>query len=274
MAIDAIARNVEEFLSRANRELALRYAVGAVQPLLASPTDAVRFALHDRVFKQIKGHGYQPSDFEVVDYEQFELSEHLPLFRGPRPSREALDSGEFFCVMGAAQTFGRLVREPWPNLLSGAIGLPVLNLGQGGLGPDFFLHKDLVALAQRARFIIVQVMSGRSIGCSEYPGSRRNTRIGSEKIMRTSVLKRVWIDDRQKALEIVRRWNANYLEAAAGCETRSRAPHCWSGFRGGRRQTGSRKICWMSWTGANFRILWARNCTGMLQHFFRRLMST
>jgi hypothetical protein len=198
-------------LSEHPREQALRYAMRAIEPLLECPSDNLRFALRGKVFKQFKGVPYQKCDFESVDYCQFELPKQFTMFRGARPANEALARGNYFCVMGAAQTLGRLVKLPWPTLLSMAIGVPVLNLRRGGVGPDFFLNKKLLRIAHQARFVILQVMSGRSIGCSEYPGGR-TVKMDGEKFNRWYVLEKLWNDSPQKALEYVRRWNATYFE--------------------------------------------------------------
>jgi hypothetical protein len=208
---DDIARHVDELLLSANREVALRYAMKAVEPLLESPSDALRFELHNKVFEKFATESYQSSDFESVDYNGFELSKRLPLFRGPRPPEKSLADGDYFCVLGAAQTFGRLVKNPWPNRLSRKIGLPVLNLGRGGAGPEFFLRDDLLPLAQRAQFVVLQVMSGRSIGCSEYPGGRR-TILDGQRINRLLLLNKLWNKDRANALEYVKRWNTSYFK--------------------------------------------------------------
>lgn len=105
--------------------------------------------------------GYQARDFEVVDYQLYQLDGTGLWFRGPRPER--LSAGEYFVCIGAAQTFGCLCERPFPALLQEMIELPALNLGYGGAGPFFFLkHPALLDHINKARFAIVQVMSGRS----------------------------------------------------------------------------------------------------------------
>ncbi len=140
------------------------------------------------------------------------MSPDLPLFRGPPVADADLKSGNYFCVMGAAQTFGRLVRRPWPFLLGDALGLPALSLSRGGAGPEFFLEPRMIELAQNAQFVILQVMSGRSVGCEEYPGGRRITRDGQNtKLKRLDLLKDMWQKDREVAIDYVHRWNENYV---------------------------------------------------------------
>jgi hypothetical protein len=113
---------------------------------------------------------YQEPDWRVVDYETFCLDErlvdpstHRPLFvRGPRP--DSLLPGEYAVFLGAAHTFGRFCERPYPTLLGQRLGLPVLNISHGGAGALYFcLMKDVLAkyLAE-ARFVVLQVMSGRS----------------------------------------------------------------------------------------------------------------
>lgn len=105
--------------------------------------------------------GYQARDHEIVDYRMYELGETGLAFRGPAPGR--LTPGGYFAAIGAAQTFGCFCPAPFPNLLARELGLPGLNLGYGGAGPEFFLRQDsLLPWLNNARFVIVQIMSGRS----------------------------------------------------------------------------------------------------------------
>jgi len=105
--------------------------------------------------------GYEARDWEVVDYHMYELDGTGLRFRGPRLERLPTD-GYFVCI-GAAQTFGCLCERPFPVLLQDRLGLPALNLGYGGAGPSFFLkHAALLEYINKARFAVVQVMSGRS----------------------------------------------------------------------------------------------------------------
>jgi hypothetical protein len=104
--------------------------------------------------------GYQDRDAEIVDYRIAALDGVGTQVRGPLPP---LDDGRYFSCLGAAQTFGALVEEPYPTLVSGELGLPVLNLGVAGAGPRFFVQRPaLLAHVNRGRMAIVQVMSARS----------------------------------------------------------------------------------------------------------------
>jgi hypothetical protein len=101
---------------------------------------------------------YQRSDGHFIDYEIYELRGVNGVFRGP-----PTDSDEYIACLGAAQTFGRFVQKPFPKLISRGLGIDVLNLGRGGAGPTFPLsNPKLMEYINRARIVIVQVLSGRS----------------------------------------------------------------------------------------------------------------
>jgi len=104
--------------------------------------------------------GYQARDYDIVDYAMYELPGTGLSFRGPAPE---LRPASFFTCIGAAQTFGCFCPEPYPALLSRRLGLPALNLGYGGAGPEFFARQPaLIDYVNRGRFLVLQVMSGRS----------------------------------------------------------------------------------------------------------------
>ncbi len=122
---------------------------------------------------------YGPPDWEVVDYETYLLDPALKdrqtgeglRIRGPRP--EKLADGRYFVCIGAAQTFGRFCRKPYPTLLQERLQLEVLNLGRGGAGPSFFSEDNATLLdyTNRGKFAVIQVMSGRSESNSEFLSS-------------------------------------------------------------------------------------------------------
>lgn len=108
--------------------------------------------------------GYQTRDAAIVDYQLWQANARGRWWRGPKPND--LRAGSYFACVGAAQTFGCLVERPWPTLLAEQLNLPVLNLGQAGAGPALFRHETLLPWLRGARFVIYQVMSGRSADCS------------------------------------------------------------------------------------------------------------
>jgi Domain of unknown function (DUF6473) len=102
--------------------------------------------------------GYQRADAHIIDYELHQLPGLEGAFRGP-----PIHTNEYLACLGGAQTFGRFVQTPFPRLISHAIGIESLNLGRGGAGPSFYYSDStLLGYINRARFVIVQVLSGRS----------------------------------------------------------------------------------------------------------------
>jgi hypothetical protein len=119
---------------------------------------------------------YQEPDRRVVDYQPYCLdqsvidpSRKVPLrIRGPKPTK--LKKHGYFVCIGAAQTFGRFCAQPFPSLLAARLNLPVLNISHGGAGPSFFdtSNPRLLAYLNDARFVVLQVMSGRSESNSHF----------------------------------------------------------------------------------------------------------
>ena len=105
--------------------------------------------------------GYQKRDGDIVDYQLYQLEKTGLWFRGPKPNY--LQKGRYAVCIGAAQTFGCFCQNPFPQRLQEQLDMPVLNLGYGGAGPYFFLkHSALLDYINKAEFVVVQVMSGRS----------------------------------------------------------------------------------------------------------------
>jgi len=168
---------------------------------------------------------YQESDWRVADYKSFLLdpevtdpSRYCPLFvRGPRPA--SFEKGAYFVCLGAAQTFGRFCTHPFPTLLEERLGLPVLNISHGGAGPSFFCYDNarLLDYLNNARFIVLQVMSGRSEGNSRFEsrGVGYYTRRSDDAEMTSDeafdqLLK---TEPREVVAEIVAETRANWLES-------------------------------------------------------------
>ncbi len=106
-------------------------------------------------------HGAKYQDREIVDYQYFPLEDTGLNFRGPQP--ETLEKNQYFVCLGAAQTFGRFCQKPYPKILEHKLKFPSLNLGVGGAGPYYFLKtKPIWDYINKARFAIIQIMSGRS----------------------------------------------------------------------------------------------------------------
>lgn len=134
---------------------------------------------------------YQDRDREFIDYQLYEL-DGLTL-RGPQSS-----SPNGIAYLGAAQTFGTYCEDPFPTIIGRTLGIGTMNLGRGGAGPDFFLtsrdSETLLGIANRARLVVVQVMSGRSINNSAFfsgLGISRGHRLPDGLPMRSE---QVWLD--------------------------------------------------------------------------------
>ncbi len=155
---------------------------------------------------------YQAQDFEIVDYELTRLN-GAHLLRGPLPDPEDLERGNYVCLVGAAQLFGRFHRDSLQHMLSRDLGVPVLNLSGGGVGPDVFLDEALRPYLERARLCVVEVMSGRSVGCDEFPGGYETIDPATgDHVPRTTLLSKIWSADPARCEELISRWNALYLQ--------------------------------------------------------------
>lgn len=107
---------------------------------------------------------YQDLDRPHFDYELWRLPGIPQFLRGPVVD---IDTRFGVCI-GAAQTFGRFCARPFPALLSEALGIPVLNLAVGGSGPALYRQKRYLDVLRSARFVVAQVLSGRSASNSEF----------------------------------------------------------------------------------------------------------
>lgn len=213
--------------------------VGAAD--LAYASDETRLALWNGYFRHLyaKRASYQFQDFEIVDYGLC-AAEKLGILRGPLPDASALENGHYICLLGAAQFFGRFAQTSLHEMIAQRFGMPVLNLSFGGAGPQSFVNDNIAALLRKARLVIVQVMSGRSIGCDEYPGGMTTYRKGTrERVNREVLLLELAREDPQEFTRLVKKWLGKYAEAyaeiAAQTEGRSilvwlsrRRPKSWS----------------------------------------------
>lgn len=117
--------------------------------------------MKDKITYEKCGAIYGGDDLELVDYQYFSLEDTGLYFRGPQP--EKLEKNQYFVCLGGAQTAGRFCPKPYPKILEYKLKFPALNLGVGGAGPYFFLkNEQLFSYINEARFVVVQIMSGRS----------------------------------------------------------------------------------------------------------------
>ncbi|WP_319637389.1 DUF6473 family protein [Kangsaoukella pontilimi] len=109
-----------------------------------------------------------------IDYRTCRYGASRLRFRGPR---RALD-GPYVAALGGSETFGKFVDRPFPDLLEDILEEPVANFGvmQAGL-TSILDDPDILDLASRARFTIIQVLGAQNMSNRFYSvHPRRNDR--------------------------------------------------------------------------------------------------
>lgn len=154
---------------------------------------------------------YQCQDFEIADYRLQPLPGLRSLVRGPVAAETDIRSGRYICVIGAAQLFGRFSPVSFADEVAEKMDLPVLNLSQGGAGPEAFLDPAYRDYISRARLVIVEVLSGRSAGCDLYPGGMATVFEG-KRMPREAALKLILERSPGEYRETVQRWARTYVE--------------------------------------------------------------
>ena len=162
---------------------------------------------------------YTLRDHEIVDYDFYALPTVPGIyFRGPAFDPD--DTGDFFTCVGAAQTLGIYVERPYPTLLSERLGIPVLNLALGAVGPGFYLaHPELIDQINKGRFLILQVMSARNEASSRFEPTAviemlkdRTTGDVMHSGAAWAVVKAESEDSAQQYVdEVLKTWVANYV---------------------------------------------------------------
>jgi hypothetical protein len=156
---------------------------------------------------------YQSRDAHIIDYEIYQLPGINCGFRGP-----PISTDQYVACVGAAQTFGRFVQTPFPRLISRALGIDALNLGRGGAGPTFPLSNPrLLEYINRARVVIVQVLSGRSQSNSLFKTVRHGmlgiNQLDGREITANEFYTWLMGQDAQLARKIVAETRENYVLA-------------------------------------------------------------
>ena len=168
---------------------------------------------------------YQERDYEIIDYQLYQLPGTGFQIRGPQP--KTLEPGEYFTCVGAAQTFGCFTEEPYPALLSGRLGLAALNLGFAGAGPRFFMHRPaLLDYIKRGRFAILQVMSARSEDNSRFDTGGREyltRRSDGQKIGAEPAYKELLANESRSTVDAIvaetrQNWVQSYRNLVAAIE--------------------------------------------------------
>ena len=157
---------------------------------------------------------YQSCDFESVDYQLYRALPGGPLARGPRPALPDLMNGRYVTVFGAAQLFGRHHKRAPHHYFEKKLGMPGVNLAKGGSGPEYFARKEYIQVANGGRALVLQMLSGRSVGSDEQPGGRFISEPDNpdEKTSRLKFLRETWEKSPDEAVQMVSKWQQNYIE--------------------------------------------------------------
>ncbi|MCW1950489.1 MAG: DUF6473 family protein [Octadecabacter sp.] len=119
------------------------------------------------------GLGYQKTDRNAFDYDLwFDVALPTLALRGPQCDLHADNCISF---IGAAQTFGRFVNNPFPRQVGRFLERPIANLGFSGAGAEFYLQRPaLMALLAKSDTVVVQSMSARSVSAGVFKTARNN----------------------------------------------------------------------------------------------------
>jgi hypothetical protein len=134
-------------------------------------------------------------------------------FRGPRIDR----SKPYAACLGAAETFGRFAVHCYPALLKEKLGFQVLNLGVGGTGPLWFQAQPYINLANKAKFVVVVVLSGRSESNSLFDNRASGNLMGVRKTDKRLMRFEEFVSDlmktesRDRVMEIIQETRASYV---------------------------------------------------------------
>ncbi|MEO1028984.1 MAG: DUF6473 family protein [Pseudomonadota bacterium] len=112
------------------------------------------------------GIGYQKVDRTAYDYDIWFVNGGTVGFRGP-PLR--LDQPGYVSFIGAAQTFGRFVHDPFSRQVGRFLTVPAANLGISGAGPEYYLRDaHIMGMLRNSSHTFVQAMSGRSVSAAYF----------------------------------------------------------------------------------------------------------
>lgn len=117
---------------------------------------------------------YAYSGAGALDYFSCRYGASRLVFRGPHRALEQ----PFVAFLGGAETYGKLVEDPFPALVERQAGVACVNFGLVNAGVDAFLKDPaLPDLARGARAVVVQVMGAQNLTNGFYSvHPRRNDR--------------------------------------------------------------------------------------------------
>ena len=206
-------------------------------------TDAVpRFGATDTM-----GNDYQRFDAPHFDYGLWESPFDRSIqLRGPAVDR----TRPYVVCLGAAPTFGRFCREPYPELLSRHLGMAVLNAGVAGAGPATFLRGGWGEWLDGAAAVVVQVLAARSESNSLFESDPARGVLGvrraDRRAMRFEAFLQSLVDTADSATvrRVVEETRQNYVDNMSRLLEGIRAPKIllWLSKRLPRYDLDDRKI--------------------------------
>jgi LPS sulfotransferase NodH len=123
--------------------------------------------------------GYQKRDFDFFNYDLYTLTDPQTkkpfVLRGP--ASLTLESGQYFSSIGPAFTYGCYTHNPYTQMVAEELDFPGINLGVQGAGPSHYINPNnqlLLDVINRSKFVIVAVMSGRSVSNSLFEVSSQS----------------------------------------------------------------------------------------------------
>lgn len=102
----------------------------------------------------------EPGSKAGIDYAPCRYGASRIRFRGPlrKVSSEAL------VFLGGAETYGRFIQHPFPELVEKACGAPSINLGCAQAGIDAYLSSpDLIDICSQAKATVIQIMGAANM---------------------------------------------------------------------------------------------------------------
>ena len=155
---------------------------------------------------------YELRDHEIVDYQYWELPGTEIQFRGPAVDLD--DPAPYFSCVGAAQTFGCFVADPYPALLGARLGMRALNLGLGSATPAIFSDERLLDVINGGRFLVLQVMAARHCGNSRLQSLGTDLvrdRVHGDEIPAYTAWQRILDEERPELERYVAESQANWV---------------------------------------------------------------
>ncbi len=125
----------------------------------------------------------------ALDYLPCRYGNSRLLFRGPRRSLDR----PYVLFLGGSATYGKFVRQPFPNLVEHALGQDCVNLGCLNAGIDAFLHDpDVLNIANGAMLTVFELPGAQNLSNRFYRvHSRRNDRFLSASPLLQAIYREV-----------------------------------------------------------------------------------